>query len=139
MLKVGQNFPLYINNVTGKGLGVFSNKKIIKGDVIEISPALMFNEKEAKDIDKTSLYNYYFSLHFLDDKNARKYNVKSAKDSGALALGTMSICNHSENPNAKIKKDLHEQGLIFSLISLDDIEINTEITISYGTVWFDAI
>ena len=43
------------------GNGIFAITDIQKDEIIEICPIIILNEKDTKEIDKTHLYNYYFS------------------------------------------------------------------------------
>lgn len=119
---------LYLAETKEKGRGVFSHDPIVTGETIEVCPVLFFSAQDAEKIDKTNLYNYYFSTEFLKNKN--KYG-------GCFAMGTMSFCNHSDTPNAEIEKINTEAGCLFHLKALKTIKAGDEITITYGQVWFD--
>ena len=54
------NPNLIIKESKGKGRGVFTTETIAANTLIEISPVLVFAEKETPDAEKTLLYNYFF-------------------------------------------------------------------------------
>lgn len=130
---------LYLTGVPLKGRGLFCHSPIEKNAIIESAPVLLFNEKQAAYVDKTNLYNYYFSAAFLGNQSPELFGIKDPENSGALAMGLMSFCNHSENPNAQIEKTVEGTDIIFTLRALRDIVANEEITHNYGTVWFDLV
>lgn len=109
------------------GIGIFATSDIQANEIIEICPIIILNEKDTKEIDKTHLYNYYFSW----------------KDNGsAISLGYGSIYNHSYEPNAKYEKDFLSNMLTFRAIK--KIKKGEEIFVNYNgdpnnkeKVWFD--
>jgi len=109
------------------GNGVFAITNIQKDEIIESCPIIILNEKDTKEIDKTHLYNYYFSW---------EDNIS------AISLGYGSIYNHSYEPNAKYEKDSLNKRIIFK--SINKIKKGEEITVNYNgdpenrnKVWFD--
>src|SRR3954454_6199998 len=75
-----------------RGRGVFTTKNLKKGAVIEISPVIVLTEKERKTIEKTLLFHYVFEWG--DDKKK-----------AALALGYISLYNHSYNANCEYEME----------------------------------
>ncbi|MBU1445712.1 SET domain-containing protein-lysine N-methyltransferase [Patescibacteria group bacterium] len=109
------------------GNGVFAITNIQANEIIEICPIIILNENDTKQIDKTNLYNYYFSW---------------TKNGSAISLGYGSIYNHSYEPNAKYEKDFSNKRLIFR--SIEEIKKGEEIFVNYNgdpnnkeKVWFD--
>jgi SET domain-containing protein len=109
------------------GNGVFAIIDIQKDEIIESCPIIILNEKDTKEIDKTHLYNYYFSWEDNDS---------------AIVLGYGSIYNHSYEPNAKYEKDFLNKKIVFKSVS--KINKGEEITVNYNgdpenknKVWFD--
>jgi len=43
------------------GIGIFAMADIQADEIIEICPIIMLNAKDTNEIDKTHLYDYYFS------------------------------------------------------------------------------
>ncbi|MBC8172397.1 MAG: SET domain-containing protein-lysine N-methyltransferase [Chitinophagales bacterium] len=108
---------LFVARTQHKGRGVFTTKKIKKGQIIEICPMIVFGAKDRKIINDTFLYEYYFEW----GESTRK---------GGLALGFGSIYNHSYHPNAIYDPNFDLNILTFK--SLRDIEAGEEITVSYN-------
>ena len=137
--QIGRVSGLYLKDVAGKGRGVFCRESLKAGVEIEFCPVIVFNEVDAEFIDKTVLYNYYFSTKFLSQETAASFNIQDKEKAGIIAFGILSLCNHSENPNARIEKIVEDGNIWFSLCALREISPNEEILISYGAVWFDAL
>ena len=108
---------LYVAHSSGKGRGVFSSKKILRETVIERCPVLTLPSEQLESIDRTELYNYYFSWG-------------ADMKSGALALGLGSIYNHSYTPNALYRLDMDDDVIEF--VAIKNIPANEEITINYN-------
>ena len=58
---------LVIKNSKGKGRGVFTTSNIPANTTIEISPVLVFSEKESRDAEK-----HYSTITFLSGEKAKK-------------------------------------------------------------------
>ena len=108
-------------------MGVFAQSEIKTWETIEICPIILLNQQDTAVIDRTHLYNYYFSW---------------ANQWSALALGYGSLYNHSYSPNARYQKDFVIQTIHF--LALRDISRGEEITVNYNgdpliqeKVWFD--
>lgn len=108
---------LYFKNVKGMGRGVFSDKKIKKGETIEICPVIVLPEKDIKFLDKIDLERYYYMW----GKGFKK---------AAISLGYGSLYNHSYNPNAQYIRNSKDE--LMKYVSLQDIPANTEITVNYN-------
>lgn len=108
---------LFIQESQNKGRGVFTAKKIIAGDLIEICPVILLPEQEVSVIHYTRLHDYYF-LWGPEEKKA------------AIALGWGSLYNHSEPANAYTLQDWECNEL--KILAQSDIEPMEEITISYN-------
>jgi len=121
----------YVKLIEGKGRGVFTDKKISAGDIIESSPVIEFPEGEWDHVSETVI-SYYCYLWGEDLKI------------GALALGYGSLYNHSYKPNAIYIRKVSEKVIDF--VAIRDIEAGEEITINYNgvsdsnqPVWFDVV
>jgi uncharacterized protein len=119
---------LFIAPTDKKGRGVFTQEKIAANTLIEIAPAIILSEKERKAIEKTKLHDYVFAW----GKKANK---------GAIALGYVSIYNHSQPSNCEYTMDF-ENELIY-IKTVRAIQPNEELTINYNGnfddpagVWF---
>jgi len=69
-----------------KGWGVFANKDIKSGELIEVVPLILLPMSEFEAIKKIKLYYYFF-----------EYSNKEF----AIAMGYGSLYNHSYNPNSR--------------------------------------
>jgi hypothetical protein len=110
---------LFLNKIVVKksrrhGFGVFAEKTIRKGEVIEQCYFIL--SKGGDD----GLEDYYFAAK-------RKY---------AVFLGYGSIYNHSDEPNADYTININKR---IALIKADrTIHKGEEILISYGENWFKS-
>ncbi|CAN5653273.1 SET domain-containing protein-lysine N-methyltransferase [soil metagenome] len=112
------------------GRGIFAIKSYMIGDIIEDCPMIILDAANRTLIDKTYLYNYYFS-----------WGKKS--NEAAIALGYGSLYNHSYQPNAKYIKLLDKD--IIQIIAFQHIEPGDEIKVNYNgeptstkALWFNA-
>jgi uncharacterized protein len=112
---------------TTKGRGVFATRNIRSGEHIETCPAIVLSRKDRKLIDKTSLYDYYFSW---------------SGGQAAIGLGYSSLYNHSYRPNATYVKDFKKRTITY--ICRTPIKKNEEIRVNYNgdpqsqeKVWFE--
>ena len=110
------------------GRGVFALKDFQPGEVIEVCPVLVLSAEDTRVLDKTEVYNYYYSW----------------QDGGsALALGYGSLYNHSYTPNAVREKDFKNDQIVIRAHT--PIRKGEEITHNYNgdptnqkKVWFEA-
>lgn len=121
---------LYIAETKNKGRGVFTDKPIEAGSIVEIAPVIVLNIKDTQLVHETALFNYTF----LWGKNKRK---------AAVALGYGSIYNHSYSPNCLYETYYDDQVMHF--ITIRDIEAGEELTINYNhdpenqtPLWFNT-
>ncbi len=98
-----------------KGLGVFAEENIKKGELIEKAPLLLMSMKEFDHIKKTKLYYYFFEYtnnHF------------------AIALGYGSLYNHSYAPNARYLYNFKQKHL--KITAIKNIKKGEEIVFNYN-------
>lgn len=99
------------------GRGVFSNGTIEPNETIETGPLLVSNEDDSKEAcAMCSDYIWSYSGHASSE--LYKY---------AVPLGSASICNHSNNPNANVKF----QDKNYTLFAIRPIHAGDEILVSY--------
>jgi SET domain-containing protein len=120
------NAPLRVANVAIKGRGVFATTAIQAGDLIEESPSWGFTAEEARLIDQTGAFAYYFV------RNDRDASLETFK--GHFVFGLISIVNHSSNPNAKICWRDRDSGAWASIVAIKDILAGEEITHKYTNI-----
>jgi SET domain-containing protein len=120
---------LYLQESPGKGRGVFCRTDIAKGEVLEVTPALILDGRATDHADKTILANYTFRI-------GRTKGVKSPAAACSVVMGILSYCNHDERPNARIEWEEIDGSVYYLLRATRRIPKNTEICTSYGTGWF---
>jgi len=93
--------------------------------VIEAAPVVIVPPDQRPLLDQTTLHDYYFQWDDGPEHEGR----------GAVALGHVSLCNHSRRPNARVWRNEARDTL--ELIALAPIAAGEEITIDYDcTLWF---
>lgn len=118
------NDRLEIRAIPHKGRGVFTCAPIAAGTIIEIAPVIILPAVECATFNRTVLHDYYF--HWDGDRQG--------EGRGALALGLLTLCNHSSRPRARVERN-HDRRTL-DLIAIADIAAGEEITIEYGELWF---
>ncbi|MEH2241477.1 SET domain-containing protein [Nostoc sp.] len=120
---------LIVGNTNLKGRGVFAQKRFLKGEIIERAPVVVIPAEQVEFLDKTILGNYYYDWE---------------NQAAAIALGLMSLFNHSYDPNTYYVKKFAEGEV--ELIAYRDIETGEEITANYNgspedisPIWFDVV
>ncbi len=113
------------------GRAVFARRRISSGEVIERAPVIVIPKKQWPLVKKTTLEDYAFNW----GKNGEQ---------GVIALGYVSIYNHSYSPNAKLEELPKE--LKMEVTALRAIQSGEEITINYHgdpenqePLWFDVV
>lgn len=114
-----------------KGRGVFTSKKIAAGTVIEVSPVIDLSVKERKQIEGTKLYHYIFEWG-------------TSKRQACVALGYVSMYNHSFEPNCEYEQDYEARTMLVRTIR--DVKKGEELLFSYNgnpadksPLWFKTI
>jgi len=128
---------LYLKMTATKGRGVFCTSAIRKGEVLEVTPAIILSEKETGHIDKTLLNNYAFTVGPLPKSTKAAANVKNAGEASCLIMGLMTFCNHDEAPNAEIVWEEVDGTIYHTLQATRAIPKHTEICTTYGEGWFE--
>ena len=96
---------------------MFASRSFSKGELIERAPIIPIDEKKWPNAAKTILSDYAFDWGQKDEH-------------AAIALGYISIYNHSYSPNAQLEQMLDE--LMMEIIAIKDIRAGEEITINYN-------
>ena len=120
---------LYIMETALRGRGVFTTEAIPAGTTIEIAPVVVLNQADRAIVDTTLLHDYIFEWG-IDEKQA------------AVALGYVSIYNHSEDANCKYDMDFDHNTI--QIQTKRDIAVDEELCMNYNgdgitdkPVWFD--
>ncbi len=121
---------LVIQSIPLKGKGVFTVNRIKKNKLIERSPVIVMPAEQRILLDKTLLHDYIF-----------EWGIN--KDKCCMALGYISIYNHSYNSNCEYCMD-YDEGYI-EVKTVRDIAAGEELCINYNgdwnntsKVWFDV-
>ena len=112
------------------GRGVFTSENISEGTIIEISPVIVMSNEERKLLDQTLLHDYIFEWG-------------SNKEQCCVALGYVSVYNHSYKSNCEYSMDFETKQI--SIKAVRFIKAGEELFINYNgdwnnskKVWFDA-
>ena len=121
---------LYVEKSSGKGRGVFTKDDLPVNTIIEISPVIVMNAEERKILDKTLLHDYIFEWG-------------SNKDQCCVALGYISVYNHSFQSNCEYEMDFKDE--LIRIKTVREIKKGEELFINYNgdwndkkKLWFDA-
>jgi uncharacterized protein len=122
---------LFIAETESKGKAVFTNEKIEADTVIEVAPVIVMSGDERKLLDQTLLHDYIFVWG-------------TEQNQCALALGWISIYNHSYESNSEYFMDFEEESMFIKTVR--QIKPGEEITINYNgpagdkkKVWFEVM
>lgn len=114
---------LRVTDLVGRGRGVIAAGPIAKGTLLEAAPVIRMRPQ-----DRVSRGHALFDYTFAWDQPP--YDE-------AIALGLVSLVNHSDRPNATIRPDY--ASLALRLIALADVAAGQEIAFDYGVaLWFDV-
>ncbi len=113
---------LYIDHTENKGRGVFTNYEIEAGDIIEIAPVVVMSGEDRKLLDQTLLHDYIFEWG-------------GEKKQCAMALGWISVYNHSYESNSEYYMDFEEEAMFIKAVR--NIRAGEEVTINYNGNWND--
>ena len=125
-------FPfLYIAPSQKGGRGVFTNKSILANTIIEVSPVVVLSTKERKQVEATKLHYYIFEW----GKSTRQ---------ACVALGYVSMYNHSFEPNCEYEQDYETQNM--SVKTIRNVKKGEELLFSYNgdpgnttPLWFKTV
>jgi uncharacterized protein len=114
-----------------KGRGVYTSRNIPAGTVVEISPVIVLSATERQTIEETKLYDYIFEWG------------KSNKQ-GAIALGYVSLYNHSYDANCDYDMDFDNR--LMTITTVKAIKKGSELCVNYNAspddetpVWFETM
>ncbi|HEU0226502.1 MAG TPA: SET domain-containing protein [Arachidicoccus soli] len=106
-----------------KGKGVFTSENIPANTIIEISPVIVLSAKERKQLENTKLFHYIFEWG-------------DSRKKAAVALGYVSMYNHSYDANCEYEMDFDEASITIKTVKA--IKKGEELHINYNAVHNDA-
>ncbi len=109
---------LYTKPTDKKGWGVFTNKLLQAGTIVEVSPVIIMSAAEKVLLDQTALYNYIFDWE---------------AEQCCMAMGLIPVYNHAAPSNCEYFQD-YENGEIF-IKTMREIYAGEELTINYNGNW----
>lgn len=119
---------LYISDSGEKGRGVYTEENIRSRTIIEVAPVIVLSAKERKLVEQTLLHDYIFEWG-------------ETRKKACVALGWVSIYNHSYTPNCEYEMDFAEK--IMKIRTIRSIKKGEELTVNYNgepdndtPVWF---
>ena len=113
---------VYVAGTNKMGRGVYTKEAIPAGTLIELSRVIVMSGDERKLLDQTLLHDYIF-----------EWGKK--KDQCAMALGLISVYNHSYQANCTYGMYYKQQAI--SIITVRDIKAGEELFINYNGTWND--
>lgn len=121
---------LFIAPSHDRGRGVYTMEDIPAGTIVEISPVIVLTKEERADVEKTILFNYIFEWG-------------EGYEGGCVALGYVSIYNHSYHSNCIYDMDVESELMIIKTVR--DIKKGEELFTNYNAeadnetpLWFEA-
>ena len=103
-----------VREAPGKGRGVFAKSKVVRGEILEVSPVVLLPRRDAEAIQDTLLGHYVFQT--------------DSGDRLVVALGYSSLYNHARRPNAAFDVTAH----CIKITARHAIPAGVEITVAYG-------
>lgn len=117
-MKIFVDNRLFLAKTENKGFGIFTKDDIEKNTTIELSPALIINDKNFKGcLKKIKIWAY----------NWNKKNI-------GLSSGFGALYNHNYDPNVTMNYCFKKY---FCFKTTKDIKKNEELFINYGRTWWD--
>lgn len=113
---------LLIAETEEKGRAVFTNEALEANTLLETAPVIVMTGEERKLIDQTRLHDYIFIWG-------------DANDQCAMALGWISMYNHSYQSNAEYYMDFETEQMFVKTVR--PIAAGEEVMINYNGTWND--
>ena len=122
---------LYIGSTPTRGRAVFTTESIPQNTVIEIAPVIVMEAEERILLDQTLLHDYIFEWG---------HHRKQC----CVALGYVSIYNHSYHSNCEYEMDFQE--FTMQIKTVRAVNAGEELFINYNgdwnnpkKLWFEAL
>ena len=115
-----------VKKFSSKGRGIIATQNIPKDTLIEIAPVAVIPSEQGTITNQIEVFKYYF-VQPSEYEKSDKVNVY-------LVFGLASLCNHSENSNARVDWKEDEIGWWSHLIAQEDIKEGEEVTLFYTNI-----
>jgi len=110
-----------------RGRGIRAKEDIAAGTKIDVAPVILLKTTELATLSRTIVNDYWFWWDGEQD---------ATNERGAIALGIISLVNHSAAPNTVVARNFEQEML--ELIAKRDIKAGEEITCSYQRATFEV-
>lgn len=126
-----------IRSTENRGRHVVCRASIQADAVIDRVPVIVVPHEEVALLRRTVLFNYVFEWDPEERYKRTKDLVQCDGRYGqGVALGLISLCNHSETPNSDYEFDYANNVIIWR--ALRDIAPGEEVTLHYKVpIWFE--
>ena len=123
-------FEIFISGTKSKGRGIFTSEAIPEKSIVEIAPVIVLEKKDRALLDQSLLHDYIFEWGY-------------RKNQCCVALGYISIYNHSYHSNCEYEMDFDEDLILIKTVK--PVMKGEELCINYNgdwneqkPVWFDV-
>ena len=126
-----------IRHAAQSGRYTVASQDIPEGFIIDTIPVIVVPHNEVETLRKTELFNYVFEWDEQERYLATGDLVQcDPRYCQGVALGLISLCNHSFTPNAEYRFNYEDQSIDW--VALQPISAGEEITIHYRVpIWFE--
>lgn len=148
----------YLKNTINKGRGVFANRDFQIGEIVEVSPVIVFDYQTSITTSEVKLFinneptlvkKEIYKDNLPNEINNIIFNwsslIRNGKKESCIALGYGSLFNSANPSNMKYIAD--EKNMLLNFIAIRHIKKHEELTINYsgingdnlseGNCWFD--
>ena len=120
--------------IANKGRGVVATANIAEGTTIEVAATAVIPAEQIPVINDTALFRYYF-VQPGEYNSVQVVGEDMTKPvTGYFVFGLVSLCNHSNEPNAYVKWSKDTVGVLSFLIAKRDILEGEEISLFYTNI-----
>ncbi len=115
----------YIKMTEEFGRGVYAEKSITEGEVVEIAEVLLLSEQDTWAVNQTGLKDYTFVV-------SENLDYTFTDNQDCLVLGNGELYNHSQEPNVKYELiNLNGRKQMY-FTALRDIKPDEQLFIDYN-------
>lgn len=113
----------YLKEVSGKGLGLFTSGFVKKGTIIYKDDYVFAKVFTSKEVEKFTEAYKKFIIHY--------GCYMKENDSWHVDLDNTRFLNHSNTPNVRYDIGDYHQGGGGTMVNIEDIEKDSELTVNY--------